>query len=384
MKNKFLSFSNTYFSQKGCKNISVFICAFCELKNIVVLFGLLITNMVMAQSDSGKISFSGYADVYYSYNTNNPANHENENFVYNFKRHNELNVNFAMVKAAYTSVKTRANLALMVGNYAQYNLSSEPTWAQFVNEANVGVKLSTTKNIWLDVGIIPSHIGFESAISADCYTLTRSIVAENSPYYETGAKITSISKNEKHTLALMYLNGWQKIQKPNYIQKPSFGLQYIYKPNDKLTLNYSNFIGSDKPDSLNATRIYHNIYGIYTPNKKWSFIAGIDIGTDKDYANNYATWYIPIFISRYTVNDKSKIALRAEYFNDEKQVMIQTNNGKPFQVFNFSLNYDYQINNSTLFRIEGKIFSASNDIFTSKTTPSTSENVFTAMMCIRL
>lgn len=60
---------------------------------------------------------------------------------------------------------------------------------------------------------MPSHIGFESAIGKDCWNLTRSILADNSPYYETGIKLGYTSKNEKLYLAGMYLNGWQRIQK---------------------------------------------------------------------------------------------------------------------------------------------------------------------------
>jgi hypothetical protein len=40
---------------------------------------------------------------------------------------------------------------------------------------------------------MPSHIGFESVISADCWTLTRSLLAENSPYYETGMRLEATS-----------------------------------------------------------------------------------------------------------------------------------------------------------------------------------------------
>ena len=77
----------------------------------------------------------------------------------------------------------------MTGNYARYNLSGEPDWAKYIYEANVGFRLSKKQNIWIDAGIMPSHIGFESAISADCWTLTRNILAENSPYYESGVKL---------------------------------------------------------------------------------------------------------------------------------------------------------------------------------------------------
>ena len=36
-------------------------------------------------------------------------------------------------------------------------------------------------NLWLDAGIFVSHIGLESANSRDNLTLTRSIMADNSP-----------------------------------------------------------------------------------------------------------------------------------------------------------------------------------------------------------
>jgi hypothetical protein len=47
--------------------------------------------------------------------------------------------------------------------------------------------------------------------------LTRSILADNSPYYEAGLK-KKLLKNEKWYLA-MYLNGWQRIQKIEVVIK---------------------------------------------------------------------------------------------------------------------------------------------------------------------
>ena len=37
--------------------------------------------------------------------------------------------------------------------------------------------LNRSRTLWLDVGEFSSHIGFESAISADNYTLSRSLMA---------------------------------------------------------------------------------------------------------------------------------------------------------------------------------------------------------------
>ena len=329
-----------------------------------LLFILLISSQAYSQKGSSKkFNFSAYGELYYSYDFSNPQNHEKPNFLYNHKRHNELNANLILLKATYLDKNYRANLGLMAGNYAQYNLNSEPTWAQFIYEANVGVKLSKKQNIWLDAGIMPSHIGFESAISADCWTLTRSLLAENSPYYETGIKLGYTSKNEKLNISALYLNGWQKISKPNNIQKPSFGTQINYKLSKKSLLNYSTFFGTDKPDSINAFRQFHNFYLQYEPTNKFGIIAGFDIGIDKFNHTCYGTWYSPVLIIKQSINEKTKIAFRGEYYSDPKQIIISTGTTNGFQTFGFSSNIDYELNDKIKFRIEGKMFHSKDKIF---------------------
>ncbi len=328
---------------------------------IIVLFSAL---RLFAQNDTTKpLTFGGYAELYYSYDFSMPANHEKPDFIYNYRRHNELNLNLAYAKASYKKDNLRGNLALMLGNYAQYNMSTEPHWAQFVLEGNIGIKLSKKNNIWLDSGIMPSHIGFESAVGADCWTLTRSLLAENSPYYETGAKLSSISKNEKLSLAAMVLNGWQKIQRPNNFQKPNFGMQVVYQPNNKITINYSNFMGTDKPDSLHAVRYFHNLYTIFEPTPKFGIIAGLDIGMEKNTQNSYSTWYSPVLIVRQRINQKTKMAFRVEYYHDPKQIIIATETKNGFQTFGMSSNFDYHFNDRLKCRIEGKMFVSKDKIF---------------------
>jgi hypothetical protein len=93
------------------------------------------------------------------------------------------------------------------------NYAAESGVLKNIYEANVGVKISKHKNLWIDAGILPSHIGFESAVSKDCFTLTRSMQAENSPYFESGAKISYTSDNGKWFVSGLVLNGWQRIQR---------------------------------------------------------------------------------------------------------------------------------------------------------------------------
>ena len=333
-------------------------------KNSIAICFCFFQLALFAQSDSAKaFSFSGYGEVYYSYDFSNPSNHEKSNFIYNHKKHNEINLNLAFAKVAYAKKNIRANLAVMFGTYAHYNLAAEPIWARFIYEANLGVKISKKENIWIDAGILPSHIGFESAVGADCWTLTRSMLAEGSPYFETGAKLSYTNKKETFSGALLVLNGWQRVIKPDYLHRPSFGLQLTYKPQSNFTINYSNFIGTDKPDSLNAWRIFHDIYVVYEPIKQFGITAGLDIGTDKYDAKNYGVWYSPVVILRYNINQKFRLAARGEYYVDKNQIIVTTNTSNGFQTFGASANFDYQINDKLLWRIEGKGYFSKDPIF---------------------
>jgi hypothetical protein len=315
------------------------------------------------QTDSvNKLTFSYYGELYYSYDFSNPANHEKADFIFNHKRHNEISLNLAFGKVSYAHRNVRANFALMTGTYAQYNLSSEPDWAQLIYEASIGVKVSKKTNLWLDAGIMPSHIGFESAVGADCWTVTRSLLAENSPYYETGIKLSLTNRKDNFTASFLALNGWQRIQKPQYVQRPSFGMQLNYKPAGGITFNYSNFIGTDKPDSLNALRTFHNFFTQFQ-SSKIGLIAGFDFGSDKISAAEYGVWLSPVVILRYLLNDKFRVAFRGEYYKDANQIIVTTKTVNGFKTFGFSANIDYDINNTVLLRIEGKRYKSKDAIF---------------------
>jgi hypothetical protein len=311
---------------------------------------LLLSNFVFAQTDSASsITVTGYIDCYYAYNFTEPAS-KNIPFAYNHNRHNEFNVNNVVVGLKYSNRRLRSNLLLHAGTYVKTNYAAEPTLLQFINEASVGVKLS--KKIWLDAGIMPSHIGLETAISKDNWTLTRSLCAENSPYYETGAKLSFIA-NSKWSIAALVLNGWQNIEEKN--SNKAVGTQVQFVPTKKWLINYSTFFGEGKnlPDSLQVLRHFHDVYFTWLISDKLAIASVFDFGyeqkstTDKSFAG----WYTPALLVRYKLTKQWNTCLRAEYFNDQSRI-IGINN----EVTGFSLNLDYAPMENALIRIEGKTF----------------------------
>ncbi|MEP7163821.1 MAG: porin [Ferruginibacter sp.] len=356
------------------------------MKKILIAVFLMGSMVVRAQSDSSKspLSFSGYIETYYSYDFGNPANHTRPGFVYSFNRHNEINLNLGFVKVAYEKNNVRANLAIMTGSYANANLAAEPGVLKNIFEANAGVKLSKGKNLWLDAGIFASHIGFESAIGKDCWNLTRSILADNSPYYESGVKVSYTSADGKWFISGLILNGWQHIQRTDGNNTPAFGHQLTWKQNSKITLNSSSFIGNDKPDSMRQMRYFHNFYAIIQLNSKVGITAGFDIGAEQKakHSKQFNCWYSPVLICRISPTAKSGIGARAEYYCDPNAVIISTGTPNGFKTWGYSLNFDYQVRENVLFRIEGRAFSGKDKTFVKDESPNNTNLFLTTSIAI--
>lgn len=357
---------------------------FLKIKKIAFIIALITCFKSYSQKDSTEksLSINGYLELYYGYDFAKPTHHQRLGFVYSHNRHNEVNLNLGFVKFSYEKPKVRSHLALMAGTYTNANLASEPGVFKNIWEANAGLKLSNQKNIWLDAGIFPSHIGFESAIGKDCWNLTRSILADNSPYYESGIKISYNSDNSQWFLCGLILNGWQRIQRLEGNNTPSFGHQVIFKPNPNITLNSSSFIGSDTPDSTKKMRYFHNFYGIFQWSENWGTTIGFDIGMQQKTknSNNYDVWYSPVLITRYSPNDKISVSVRGEYYSDTNGVIIKTIHN--FETLGYSINFDYLIFEDVLWRIEGRGFNSKSPIFLFNNQPANYNFFITTALAI--
>lgn len=108
-----------------------------------------LSSTVCAQSDSSKvpeITLSGFADAYYAFDFNQPEGNKRQDFLFNHNRHNEFNLNMAMLKLAVEHDWYRANIAFHAGTYAQDNYANEPGTLKNILEANVGLALNKIRN----------------------------------------------------------------------------------------------------------------------------------------------------------------------------------------------------------------------------------------------
>lgn len=321
------------------------------------LLGAGLQEEAAAQVDSSSKSnftFSGYAEFYYSGQLSGERVNAKPSYVYSHNRLHELALNLALLKANYQADRLRANIGLGFGSYMQANYAAEPSVLRHLYEANVGLRLTQKADLWLDVGVLPSHIGFESAVGADNATLTRSILADNSPFFETGARLGYTTANQEWYMSLLLLNGWQHIQQNQGNTRPAFGHQLTWKPTANLTLNSSSFIGNDKPDSLAQQRYFHNFYAQIKLSPKWQATAAFDIGAEQQAKDSkkYNYWYSPIVVLRYQPLEKLSLTGRAEYYEDRNNVIIALEEGDKFATWAYSLNADYNILPNVNWRVE--------------------------------
>ena len=307
-----------------------------------------------------KVTFSGFLETYYSYDFNENLEEVKLPFMYNYNRHNEFNINIGLLRAKVEYQNVYGSIALHSGTYVDDNYANEKI--KYLNEAFIGLNLDEEKKQSIEVGILPSYIGFESATTASNLTLTRSILAENSPYFMTGVKY-NYKPSEKWSLAVLVTNGWQRINKPQKDVAPSFGSQIVYKPTSNSTLNWSTFIGKEFNGIDYSMRYFSNLYWDKTWNNKWRTIAGFDCGLqDLSSTNNEsASWLSPVFIAQYSINLKWQTAFRTEYYQDDKNIIIATND--EFETLGFSLNFDYLPNSKVKFRTEARYFDSKKEVF---------------------
>ncbi len=234
------------------------------------------------------------------------------------------------------------------------------------------------QNLWIDAGIFPSHFGIETAIGKDQWTLTRSLVAENSPYFETGVH-TSYSTGP-WGFGFFVLNGWQNIRDLN--SNKAIGTQIQYGKGI-LTVNYSTFFGNEKPDSTPRNRMFHDIYVIVALSKVVSISGIFDIGWEQKVpGGSYARWDGASLITRLLLSSKFAMALRGEYYDDPQRVLVTTGSPHGYKTLGYSLGVDYIVSPLATLRIEGKHYAATDAIFAREGMPVAGSTILTSALAI--
>jgi len=254
----------------------------------------------------------------------------------------------AIAGLQYTSGTLRARIGLQAGTFVEANYLGPDAPYRFLHEAWADIQL--VDDLSLKAGVFPSHIGNESMISSECRTLTRSLIADFTPYYESGVVLTWTRGIV--SMSALALNGWQRIVDDN--GHPAFGSQVVLSPDSVTTINWSSFVGRERDaDGQDRLRVHNDVWMARTfGDLHISALCDVtlrqNVGTDLAAATNVQ--------GRYTVTDRMSLAARAEYVYDPKNILFPLVGGP--SIFSWSAGLDFRAHSAVTARAEVRHFTS--------------------------
>lgn len=284
--------------------------------------------------DSLRTNISFYAETYYLTANKQGGQTEKDPIFYNHTTLEKFDLNLGLVEFSAKKDHWTFKSGLMLGTYARKNLSQEAQVWRYVNQINISYRLNAKHNF--QVGIFPSHIGIESAKNLENFSLSRSYIAENSPYYETGLR-WEFNRSENLQFGILALSGWQQISRFN----PAIGTQIVFQNKRKWKLNANSFIGNQG----NGIRLFHNFFMQIPLTSKIQLVLCEDIGAQ---LNRF--WHGGALFLSAEVLPHLRVSGRWEYYADPQAVIFT----KSFSDYAKSITMDYCISNNLLIRSELK------------------------------
>lgn len=265
----------------------------------------------------------------------------------------EAALNLGFVDATLQTEHVHGRIAAQYGSSVIANYAGEPDeFFRYVQEAYGGVNV--TRDWQVDAGIFFSHIGQESWISRNDYTVSRSLIADYSPYYQTGVR--SIHElSEKWHLELHIVRGWQNISDD---REPCYGTQIAYKPSNDTRIAYNTFIGNE-----DGTRFFNDVGISHSFSSKFGITSSFDLGAQSREGDSRAWWYGWAIIPHYKVNETVAVATRVEQYADPHQVILQSLSDRSFNATSLSANIDITLLTDLIWRNEYRVYVSHRDLF---------------------
>ncbi len=321
----------------------------------------------------GKITLGGFVDVY----ANSSGAAKTLPYMVSSAQNNTFAVNLAMLDIRYQTAGIRARLVPAFGTYMNTNLANEPGTLKNLLEASVGVRISKKYNVWLDAGILGSPYTNENPVSKDQLMYTRSLSAENAPYYLSGMKLgLPLRKNLRFYTYL--INGWQQIQDNN--EQLALGTQLEWQVGKNHIINWNTYIGNEKSKVQPQfdTRFFTDLYWIGKFGKKWDASACVYAGSQR-YSNyrrfdslmppidhgtfHYKTWWNATVQLKYSFTANTSLSGRVEWFDDGSNIfqtpLYQPEKGYRTGSYGFCLNR--RMENNAMLRLEYRRFFTGSD-----------------------
>lgn len=337
----------------------------------------------------GPTTLSGFVDVYYGQNFNNPASQTNGLRFFD-QGANMFGLNLVELVVdktpEVTNSRTGYHVALGFGQAMNAVNGSDHAglgFDQYLKEAYFSYLAPVGKGLQIDVGKFVTPAGAEVIETKDNWNYSRGLLFSYAiPYYHFGMR-AKYAFNDKYSLNAMFVNGWNNVIDNN--TGKTYGIGFGWNPNKKFGIAQNYMVGPEQNNLNTNLRQLSDTVITYSPTSKLSFIVNGDYGRGDRIA--YPETKIlshPVFWTgvagyvRYAFNSTSAFSTRYEYYDDHDGFTTGTLN--PTHISEFTTTVERLLAHHIITRIEFRHDFSNQPVFFKGTTPVLAQNTLAAGM----
>jgi len=332
----------------------------------------------------GPTSLSGFVDVYYGQNFNNPTNQANGLRFFDGAT-NQFGLN--LVELVVDKQPDAANsgtgyhVALGFGQAINVVNGSEPRgglgFDQYLKEAYFSYLAPVGKGLQVDVGKFVTPAGAEVIETKNNWNYSRSLLFTYAiPYFHFGMR-AKYAFNDKYSLTGFFINGWNNVIDNN--TGKTYGMSLGWNPNKKFGITQTYFAGQEQNNINSTWRQLSDTVISYSPNSKLSFMLNGDYGRGDrmdlggGLLSNPVFWTGAAGYIRYSYSANSAISTRFETFDDPSGFTT----GTAQHINEFTATWERLVAHHIISRFEFRRDISNKDPFLKGNTPVSGQNTMT-------
>src|SRR5580765_3125439 len=334
----------------------------------------------------GPTSLSGFVDVYYGQNFNNPASQTNGlRFFDEGTNQFGLNLVELVVDKApeVTNSRTGYHVALGFGQAMNAVNGSDHGglgFDQYLKEAYFSYLAPVGKGLQVDVGKFVTPHGAEVIETKDNWNYSRGLLFSYAiPYYHFGMR-AKYAFNDKYSLSGFFVNGWNNVVDNN--TGKTYGMSFAWTPSKKFGIIQNYMAGPEQTDINSNWRQLSDTVITYSPTSKLSFMVNGDYGRGDRFSDGEGGVSKPVYWTgvagyvKYAFTGSSAFSGRYEYYNDHDGFTT----GTAQHLSEFTTTFERVVAHHIISRLEYRRDFSNQPAFLKGTTPVRDQNTLTAGM----
>jgi len=336
----------------------------------------------------GPTTLSGFVDVYYGYNSNQPASRTTalRNFDINSSQF-ALNMLELVADKTPDATASRVGYHIALGFGQAMNLvngtevaspnvpgtplltppSTITNFDQYLKEGYLEYLAPVGKGLQINVGKFVTPAGAEVIETKDNWNYSRGLLFSWAiPYFHFGMS-AKYAFNSKFALTGYLVNGWNNSVDNN--SGKTTGFSAAWTPSSKFGLTENYLVGPEQGDNNGNFRHLTDTVVNYNPNAKLSLMANYDYGHDRvpvlpGPPTTSAVWWTGLAgYIKYAPNATWAIATRGEWFKDHNGFST----GTAQNVGEFTLTLQRMLASKIMARLEFRRDMSDQDVFPYRT-----------------